>query len=195
MGEKLNINNRLSMVLEMFNMADKCTNAEAGRLFLLNIPDTVLDDKKAKAKDVKRKGPAVLAAEPKKKHGCDRDEPVKEGCLFCVYHNVHTTTPLISSRSRCSVTSTCAIALTATTTDSSVEAGAVEAAGIAPTPSSDGVTSLAMEASMISLATTPGAINSVRNIFRTMQAFRCSQGGTTTTSKTRGLGATWSLTL
>jgi hypothetical protein len=71
-------------------LADKCARAEEGRLALLNNPDVEPDDKKAKAKEVKRKGPTVLATEPEQKRGRDRDEPGKDGHLFCIYHNVRT---------------------------------------------------------------------------------------------------------
>ena len=90
MSKKLSINDDLSTALELFNLADKCVKVEKGCLSLLNNLDKEPDDKKAKAKEVKRKGPTVLAAEPEKKHGRDRDDPVKDGRLFCVYHNVHS---------------------------------------------------------------------------------------------------------
>jgi hypothetical protein len=90
MSEKLAINDDLSTALELFNLADKCARAKEGRLTLLNNPDVETDDKKTKAKEVKRKGPTMLAAEPEQKRGRDREEPGKDGRLFCVYHNVRT---------------------------------------------------------------------------------------------------------
>ena len=63
MGE-LAIHEDVFIALEIFNMVNKCTRAEEGHLSLLELPGTDPEDKKAKAKDVKRKGPAVLAAEP-----------------------------------------------------------------------------------------------------------------------------------
>ena len=61
-----------------------------GLPFLHNNPAAPLKDAKAKGKKVKRKGPSLLAAEPKQKHGHDYDEPEGSSCLFCTYHNVHT---------------------------------------------------------------------------------------------------------
>ena len=71
MKEELAIHEDLCSVLEMFNMATRCTRAEEGRLPLLELPEADPEDKKAKAKDVKCKGLAVLAAEPEMKHGCE----------------------------------------------------------------------------------------------------------------------------
>src|SRR3954467_68506 len=62
MKEELAIHEELSTALEMFNMATKCTRAEEGRLSLLELPAADQEDKKAKIKDVKRKGAAMLAA-------------------------------------------------------------------------------------------------------------------------------------
>ena len=45
-------------------MATKCARAEEGRLSLLELPAEDPEEKKSKAKDAKRKGAAVLAAEP-----------------------------------------------------------------------------------------------------------------------------------
>jgi hypothetical protein len=61
---KLAINDVLDSVLELFDLANKCAKAEEGRLFVHNDPDAVPDTAKAKSKDAKRKGPAVLATEP-----------------------------------------------------------------------------------------------------------------------------------
>nr|XP_020152519.1 uncharacterized protein LOC109737802 [Aegilops tauschii subsp. strangulata] len=58
-------------------MATKCARAKEERLSLLELPAADPDDKKAKAKDMKRKGAAVLAAEPEIKHGCDHPESSK----------------------------------------------------------------------------------------------------------------------
>ena len=48
------------------------------------------EEKKAKDKDVKRKGAAVLAAEPDTKRGRDQPEPSKSSRPFCTFHNLHT---------------------------------------------------------------------------------------------------------
>ena len=74
----------------MFNVATKYARAEEGRLSLLELPAADPEDKKAKAKDVKRKGAAVLAAEPEMKRGCDHLESSKGSYPFRVFHNVHS---------------------------------------------------------------------------------------------------------
>ena len=74
----------------MFNLATKCARAEEGRLSLLALPAAGAEEKKAKAKDVKCKGAAVLAAEPDTKHGRDQPESFKSSRLFCAFHNLHS---------------------------------------------------------------------------------------------------------
>ena len=76
--------------MELFNLATKCAKAEEGRLSLLELPATDPEEKKAKAKDVKRKGVAVLAAEPDTKRGRDHPESSKSSRPFCAFHNVHS---------------------------------------------------------------------------------------------------------
>ena len=77
MKEELAIHEELCMTLELFNLATKCARAEEGRLSLLKLPATDPEEKKAKAKDVKRKEAAVLAAEPATKRGRDQPESSK----------------------------------------------------------------------------------------------------------------------
>lgn len=89
MKEELTIHEDLCTTLEMFNIANKCARAEEGRLSLLELLDADPEDKKAKAKDVKRKGLAVLAAELEMKRGCDHPKSSKSNRPFCVFHNVH----------------------------------------------------------------------------------------------------------
>ena len=62
--EDLAIHEDLCTSLELFNLATRCTRAEEGRLSLLELPAAVPEEKKPKVKDVKRKGAAMLAAEP-----------------------------------------------------------------------------------------------------------------------------------
>ncbi|XP_073360307.1 uncharacterized protein [Aegilops tauschii subsp. strangulata] len=90
MSEELAIHDDLCSALEMFNLADRCAKAEEGRLSLLKHPNVHPEDKNAKTKEAKRKGPTVLAAEPELKRGRDHDKPPKDTCPFCVLHNVHT---------------------------------------------------------------------------------------------------------
>ena len=73
MKEELAIHEELCTSLELFNLATKCARAEEGRLSLLELPTADPEEKKFKAKDVRRKGAAVLAVEPDTKH--DRDQP------------------------------------------------------------------------------------------------------------------------
>ena len=55
MKEELTIHEDLCSALEMFNLANKCARAKDGRLSLLELPEADREDKKAKAKEVKRK--------------------------------------------------------------------------------------------------------------------------------------------
>ena len=71
MKEELAIHEELCTSVELFNLVTKCTRAEEGRLSLLELPAADPEEKKAKAKDMQRKGAAVLAAEPDTKHGRD----------------------------------------------------------------------------------------------------------------------------
>ena len=83
MMEDLAIHEELCSALEMFNMVTKCTRAEEERLSLLELPAADLEEKKAKANDVKRKGAAVLTAEPDTK--CGRDQPESsKGIRYCM---------------------------------------------------------------------------------------------------------------
>src|ERR671910_3716444 len=77
MKEELAIHEELCTSLELFNLATKCARAEEGRLSLLELPAADPEEKKLKAKDMKRKGAAVLAAEPDTKRGRDQPESSK----------------------------------------------------------------------------------------------------------------------
>ena len=77
MKEELAIHEDLCSALEMFNLATKCARAKEGRLSLLELPTADPEEKKTKAKDVKRKGVAVLAEEPDTKRGRDQLESSK----------------------------------------------------------------------------------------------------------------------
>ena len=83
MKEELAIHEEVCTSLELFNLATKCASAEEGRLSLLELPATDPKEKKAKAKDVKRKGVDELAAEPDMKRGKDQPESSKGGRPFC----------------------------------------------------------------------------------------------------------------
>ena len=87
--EELSIHEDLCTSLELFNLATKCARAEEGRLSLLELPAADPEEKKLKAKDVKRRGASVLAAEPYTKQGRDQPESSKAGRYY-VYHDLHT---------------------------------------------------------------------------------------------------------
>ena len=89
MKEELAIHEDLRTSLELFNLATKCARAEEGRLSLLKMPAADPEEKKPKDKDVKRKGAAVLVAEPDTKRGKDLPESSR-GSRYCVYHDLHT---------------------------------------------------------------------------------------------------------
>ena len=74
MREELAIHEDMCTALKMFKLAAKCARAEEGCLSLQELPEAEADDKKAKAKEAKRKGPTVLATEPEVKRGCGYDD-------------------------------------------------------------------------------------------------------------------------
>jgi hypothetical protein len=59
------VNDELTSVVRLFEITDRCTKAEEGRLFVHNLPKAL--PPKPKSKDPKRKEAAVLAAEPEHK--------------------------------------------------------------------------------------------------------------------------------
>src|SRR3954463_6541275 len=89
MKEELAMHEDLCTSLELFNFATKCARDEEGRLSVLELPAADPEEKKPKAKDVKCKGAAVLAAEPDTKRGKDLPESSR-GSWYYVYHNLHT---------------------------------------------------------------------------------------------------------
>jgi hypothetical protein len=76
MREKLSVNDELTSVIRLFEIADHCAKAKEGRLFMHNLSEAL--PPKPKSKDPKRKEAAVLAVEPehKQRHG-DRSERKK----------------------------------------------------------------------------------------------------------------------
>jgi hypothetical protein len=73
MREKLSMNDELTSVVRLFEIADRCAKAKEGRLFVHNLPE--VPPPKPKSKDPKRKEAAVLAAEPDhKQRRRDRSE-------------------------------------------------------------------------------------------------------------------------
>ena len=90
MKEELKIHKDLCTSLELFNLETKCARAEEGHLSLLELLAADPEEKKAKAKDVKRKGAAVLTVEPNTKRGRDHPESSKSIRPLCTFHNVHS---------------------------------------------------------------------------------------------------------
>jgi hypothetical protein len=90
MREKLSVNDELTSVVRLFEIADRCTKAEEGRLFVHNLPKAL--SPKLKSKDPKRKEAAVLAAEPEhKQRRGDRSERDKgRHRCYCILHKKDT---------------------------------------------------------------------------------------------------------
>jgi hypothetical protein len=90
MKEKLSVNDDLTSVVRLFEIADRCAKAEEGRLFVHNLPEAL--PPKSKSKDPKRKEAAALAAEPNhKQHRGDRSKHDKGGrCRYCILHKKDT---------------------------------------------------------------------------------------------------------
>jgi hypothetical protein len=78
MKEKLSVNDELTSIVGLFEIADRCAKAEEGRLFVHNLPEA--PPPKSKSKDPKRKEAAALATElDHKQHRRDRSERDKGG--------------------------------------------------------------------------------------------------------------------
>jgi hypothetical protein len=93
MKEKLSVNDELTSVARLFEIADRCAKVEEGRLFVHNLPEAL--PPKSKSKDPKRKKAAALVAEPDHKqcHG-DYSERDKGGQRrYCILHkkDIHNT--------------------------------------------------------------------------------------------------------
>jgi hypothetical protein len=90
MREKLSVNDELTSIVRLFEIADRCAKAEEERLFVHNLPEAL--PPKPKSKDPKRKEAAALATEPdhKKRRG-DRSEHNKGWrCCYCILHKKDT---------------------------------------------------------------------------------------------------------
>jgi hypothetical protein len=90
MREKLSVNDELTSVIRLFEIANHCTKAEEGRLFVHNLPEAL--PPKQKSKDPKRKEAAILAVEPEhKQHRGDRSEHDKgRRRRYCILHKKDT---------------------------------------------------------------------------------------------------------
>jgi hypothetical protein len=90
MREKLSVNDELTSIVRLFEIADRCAKAEEGRLFAHNLLEAL--PPKPKYKDPKRKEAAALAAEPdhKQRRG-DHSECDKGRChRYCILHKKDT---------------------------------------------------------------------------------------------------------
>jgi hypothetical protein len=90
MREKLSVNDELTSVVRLFEIANRCAKAEEGRLFMHNLPEVL--PPKPKSKDPNRKEAAVLAVEPEHKQ-CrgDRSKSDKGRChRYCILHKKDT---------------------------------------------------------------------------------------------------------
>jgi hypothetical protein len=88
--EKLSVNDELTSVVRLFEIADRCAKAEEGRLFVHNLPEAL--PPKPKSKDPKRKEAAVLAAEPDHKQLCGDHSERDKGRHhhYCILHKKDT---------------------------------------------------------------------------------------------------------
>jgi hypothetical protein len=90
MKEKLSMNDELTSMVRLFEIADRCAKAKEGRLFVHNLPEA--PPPMSKSKDPKRKEASALTMEPdhKKRHG-DRSEHDKGGRhRYCILHKRYT---------------------------------------------------------------------------------------------------------
>jgi hypothetical protein len=90
MMEKLSVNDELTSIVRLFEIADRCAKAKEGRLFVHNLPEAL--PPKPKSKDPKRKEAAALVVEPDHKQ-CrgDCSERDKGGChRYCIFHKKDT---------------------------------------------------------------------------------------------------------
>jgi hypothetical protein len=90
MQEKLSVNDELTSMVRLFEIADRCAKVEGGRLFMHNLPEAL--PPKSKSKDPKRKEATALTAGPDhKQHRGDRSEPDKGGRRrYCILHKKDT---------------------------------------------------------------------------------------------------------
>jgi hypothetical protein len=88
--EKLSVNDELTSVIRLFEIADRFAKAEEGRLFVHNLPEVL--PPKPKSKDPKRKEAAVLTAEPDHKqcHGDCSERDKGQRRRFCIPHKKDT---------------------------------------------------------------------------------------------------------
>jgi hypothetical protein len=90
MREKLSVNDELTSVVRLFEIADRCAKAEEGRLFTHNLTEAL--PPKLKSKDPKRKEAAALTTEPDHKQHCGDHSEHDKGRhrRYCILHKKDT---------------------------------------------------------------------------------------------------------
>ncbi|KAI4996158.1 hypothetical protein ZWY2020_041299 [Hordeum vulgare] len=199
MKEELSTSDEMSTALKIFNLANKCSRAEEGRLSLLGPQAAEPEEKKAKANEVKRKAPAVLAAEPEAEYGQGGERPSGGGqCASSMAPAAMI--PLSAKSSGWPVLSSSADALDGERGAPSAAEAAAGSAGMTESHLRDGVSSLVKTIGAASLRRTAGAttlrrgndaVSLVRFALVRMDWLLClhhTEGGMKT-GRTRGLGA------
>jgi hypothetical protein len=90
MREKLSVNDELTSVIRLFEIANRCAKAEERRLFVHNLPEAL--PPRPNSKDPKRKEAAALAAKPDHKqcHGDHSEHDKGQRRRYCILHKKDT---------------------------------------------------------------------------------------------------------
>jgi hypothetical protein len=90
MREKLSVNDELTSVIRLFEIAYRCAKAEEGRLFVHNLPEAL--PPKLKSKDPKRKEAVVLTVEPNhtQRHRDHSKRDKGRRHCYCILHKKDT---------------------------------------------------------------------------------------------------------
>jgi hypothetical protein len=90
MREKLSMNDELTSIVRLFEIANRCAKAEEGRLYMHNLPKAL--PLKPKSKDPKRKEAAALAVEPdhKQRRGDCSERDKGRRRRYCILHKKDT---------------------------------------------------------------------------------------------------------
>jgi hypothetical protein len=100
MKEKLSMNDELTSLVRLFEIADRCAKAKEGHLFVHSALESV--SPKTQLKDPKRKVASVLVVEPEQKHhrdDCsDRDKSSVHRYYALHKMDTHNTEKLLGSQ-------------------------------------------------------------------------------------------------
>jgi hypothetical protein len=90
MKEKLSVNDELTSIVRLFEIADRCAKAEQGMLFEHNLPEA--PPPKSKTKDPKRKEATALVTDPDHKQCCGDRSKCDKGRrrCYCILHKKDT---------------------------------------------------------------------------------------------------------